>query len=70
MFLVTFALAFTVGYVIGHCRRKKSSESAEMNVSPLYDTIQLNQVEHPKRDVAMSENIAYSTVKRTTVTVN
>ena len=41
-----------------------------MNVSPLYDTIQLNQVEHPKRDVAMSENIAYSTVKLTTVTAN
>ena len=51
----------------GHCCRKKSSDSAEMNVSPLYDTIQLNQVEHSKRDVPMSENIAYSTVKLTTV---
>ena len=50
-----------------HCCRNKSSESAEINVSPLYDTLRL-QVEHPKRDVAMSENIAYSTVKLTTVT--
>ena len=70
VFLMTFALAFTVGYVTGHCRHKKSSESAEMNVSPLYDTIQLNQVEYPKKDVAMSENIAYSTVKLTTVTAD
>ena len=60
VFLVTFALAFAVGYVTGHCCHKKSSEPAETNVSPLYDTI---QVEHSKRDVAMSENIAYSTVQ-------
>ena len=69
MFLVTFALAFAAGYVTGHCRRK-SSDSAEMNVSSLYDTIQLNQVECLKKDVPMSENIAYSTVKFTTVTAN
>ena len=60
VFLVTFALVFTVGYVTGRCRRKKSSESAKTNSSPLYDTI---QSEHSKRDVAMSENIAYSTVQ-------
>ena len=62
MFIVTFALAFAVGYVTGHCCRKKSSEPAETNTSPLYDTI---QVEHSKKDVAMSENIAYSKVKLT-----
>ena len=64
---MTFALAFAVGYVTGHCCRKKSSEPAATNVSPLYDTI---QVEHSKRDIAMSENIAYSMVKLTTVTAN
>ena len=60
VFLVTFALAFTVGYVTGHCCRKKSSDSVKTNTSPLYDTI---QSEHSKRDIAMSENIAYSTVQ-------
>ena len=69
MFIVTFALAFTVGYVTGHCHHKKSSDSVEMNVSPLYDTLRL-QMEHSKRDVPMSENVAYSTVKLTTVTVD
>ena len=64
MFLVTFALAFTVGHVTSHCHRKKSSKSAEMNVAPLYDIV---QSEHSKRDVAMTENIAYSTVQPTLV---
>ena len=67
VFFVTFVLAFTIGFVAGHCCRKKSPESAEMNVSPLYDTI---RSEHSKRDVPMSENIAYSAVKPTTVTAN
>ena len=61
--LVTFALTFAVGFVTCHYCRKKSSKSAEMNVSPLYDTIQL---EYSKKDVAMSENVAYSMVEFTT----
>ena len=60
VFLVTFALAFTAGYVTGHYRRKKSSEPAKKNTSPLYDTI---QSEHSKQDVAMNENVAYSTMQ-------
>jgi hypothetical protein len=59
---MTFALAFTVGFVTGRCScRKKSSEQAE-NVTPLYDTI---QSERSKNDVEMGENIAYSTVQPT-----
>ena len=63
VFLVTFALAFTVGFVTGHCcHRLKRKSSEPMTSSPLYDTIH-RQPGHSKQDVAMSENIAYSTVQ-------
>jgi hypothetical protein len=63
VFLVTFALAFTVGLVTGHCCHKLKWKSSEtVTLSPLYDTIH-RQPEHLKQDIATSENIAYSTVQ-------
>jgi hypothetical protein len=69
VFLVTFALAFTLGLVTGHCCRKQKRKSSESTTSPLYDTIH-RQPGHSKQDVAMSENIAYSTVQPTIARAN
>jgi hypothetical protein len=70
VFLVTFALAFTLGFVTGHCCHKLKQKSSEPTTSPpLYDTIH-RQPGHSKQDVAMSENIAYSTVQPTIARAN
>ena len=68
VFFVTFVLAFTTGFVTGHCcpnqrQLTESSESAETKLSPLYDAV---QPENSNQDhVAISENIAYSTLHAT-----
>ena len=54
VFFVTFALAFTLGFLCGHCscchKLTKTSESAEIKVSPLYEAIP---------PTAINKNIAY-----------
>ena len=61
VFFVTFALAFTVGFLCGHrCRKQRqlaeTSKSVEMKVSPLYEAIPPTEEE-----LAMNKNISYST---------
>ena len=61
VFLVTFALAFTIGFVTDHycCKQKrKSSEPAEKNVSPSHGT-----VTPTNQELEIYQNVAYSTVQ-------
>ena len=61
VFLVTFALAFSVGYVVGHYfgkQARKSSEPAEKNVSPSHGT-----VAPTNQELEIYQNVAYSTVQ-------
>ena len=62
VFFMTFALAFTFGFLCGHCchKQRQTSESAGKKSSPLYEAIQPQ--EHSKQELAMNENIAYSTM--------
>ena len=64
VFFVTFALVFTIGFLCGYCyhKQRQTSESAGKKLSPLYETIQPHAQEHTKQELAMNENIAYSTM--------
>ena len=62
VFFVTFTLAFTVGFVTGHCchkQKRKSSESREKNLSPSYNVA----APPTTQELEIYQNVAYSTVQ-------
>ena len=59
VFFVTFALAFTIGVLCGHCCRKQR-QTSELVGKKLSKAIQPQ--EHTKQELTMNKNIAYSTM--------